>query len=186
MGLETRACINGLNKTDFENVKKIPTLETETDEMKNETIPSLDDRITALEQGGSGGGSEWEEIDVSTYTKAHALLSTLFTTDGDHYFPKKDMMIWYSNKVFYAYKGINIQHAYIQYVNFITTTAYVNITEYMFSLSNIFERATSQGGTYFNYNLNVLKINRTDWSMTYESSSTYTNRSYIKVFVKKS
>ena len=185
MGLNTRACINGLDKVDFENVKKITTLETETDEIKNETIPSLDDRITALEQGGSSG-SEWQELDVSTYNKANALLNTWFTTDGDHYFAKKDMMIWYNNNVYYANKDSNIQNDIIRFVKFNTTNTYINILDNNFSLTNIFVNSTSQGQSYFNYNENVIKINRTDSTITYESSYYYTNRSYIRVFVKNS
>lgn len=83
MGLETRACINGLNKTDFENVKKIPTLETETDEMKNETIPALDERVTALEQGGGSSDNYSDKIISHGYNN----LSKKFLSDFKYLIP---------------------------------------------------------------------------------------------------
>lgn len=52
-GLATNPCINGITKADALEIKKIPELESETNEIVNNTIPSLDERVTALEQGGS-------------------------------------------------------------------------------------------------------------------------------------
>lgn len=185
MGIPTKACINGITKADSLEIKKIPTLESETSEMKNETIPSLDERITALEQGGSGG-SEWEELDVSTYDKAHALLNTWFTTDGDHYFLKNDMMIWYGNKVHCVDKDSNINIATIRYIQFNETSAYVNIVENSFYVANVFVISSSQGQNYYNYTEKALKFNKTDWSISYTSFGSFTYRNRLRVFVKKS
>lgn len=57
-GLATNPCINGITKADALEIQKIPELESETNEIVNNAIPSLDERITALENGGSGT-SEW-------------------------------------------------------------------------------------------------------------------------------
>lgn len=58
MGVPSNPCVNGITKADTLEIRKIPTLESETAEIINETIPSLDDRVTALEQG-SGSGGDW-------------------------------------------------------------------------------------------------------------------------------
>ena len=84
MGIPTKACVNGITKADALEIKKIPTLESETTEIVNNTIPSLDNRITALEQGGSGGIEyEWNKIindDILEYIE-HDQEMYFFNTD---------------------------------------------------------------------------------------------------------
>lgn len=110
MGLETRACINGLNKTDFENVKKIPTLETETDEIKNETIPSLDDRITALEQGGGGNDYSWSEfVTFKKFSELEEVINEYFEYDeyNETYILKYDTVVKYIGFTKFVPKGFD-------------------------------------------------------------------------------
>ena len=188
LGLETRACINGLNKTDFENVKQIPILESETNEIKNTTIPALDERVTALEQGGSGG-SEWTELDVSTYNKAHAQVNTLFDYDGDHYFTKKDMILIYKNKMFYIDSGTGVdvstarkfQYMEINY-NSQSTTQVTQITEDV-TLYNIFLNSSVTGTEFRCPACNLIfKNDNTITINSYPSGIMFRNR--LRVFIK--
>ena len=96
MGLETRACVNGLTKTDFENVKQ---------------IPALDDRITALEQGGSGGNDySWSEpVTFESFSNLENVMNQYFEyiEEYDDYILKYDTIIVYDGYFKFVPKGFS-------------------------------------------------------------------------------
>lgn len=190
MGLETRACINGLTKTDFENVKQIPVLESETNQIKNTTIPALDDRITALEQGGSGGGSEWEEVDVSTYNKANAQVNALFELDeNDRHETKYEMIVVFGTDVYHIKSGVKIEimgdDSQMFKISTSSTATQLQINTAYITLSNIFMAQSSYGGTYFTCYYYAVKINKSDGTVTVTNFTENKNRNILKVFVKR-
>lgn len=168
-GVPLRHCINGITKDDKVNI---------------DSIPSLDERITDLENTPF---SEWVEVDVSTYNKANSLVNDLFTFDGDHYFTKYDMMIRYRTNLYYVKKGLDIDVPSIEItmtVCHLTSSAndYM-ITEDEISVKSIFF-VSSTDGTVFNYKEDVFSINKTDASMNLSSDTRTMYRNRLSVFVK--
>ena len=99
-GLATNPCINGITKTDALEIKKIPTLESETNDIINNTIPSLDDRITALENSSSSSG-EWIK-----YTNENTITDIIDLTT---YKSIKDIKICFNSSTFGGYWTTQIE-----------------------------------------------------------------------------
>lgn len=195
LGVETKACVNGLTKTNAEDVKQIPIiksnvelLEDAVDLINDTTIPALDTRVTALEN--SSGGSEWEEVDVSTYTKAHNQVNTLFDFDGDYYSNKYPMIIIYNQDIFFIKKNSAIRAAYTECyttkVSFNALSNVITILEILFYPYNIFFATASSGGNYFTASQYSTQLNGNENTITNQGfSSTSENRNKLKVYVKK-
>ena len=168
-GIPIRHCINGITKDDKVNI---------------DSIPSLDERITALENTPF---SEWVEVDVSTYNLANSLIDDLFTFDGDHYFTKYDMMIRYRTNLYYVKKGLDVDVPSSEITMVVchlssSSNAYI-ISEDQISVKAIFFISTTDGMT-FNYTEDVLSIDKTDGTMTFSTDSRTMYRNRLSVFVK--
>ena len=167
-GVPLRHCINGITKDDKINI---------------DSIPSLDERITDLENTPF---SEWVEVDVSTYNRANSLITDLFPFDGDHYFTKYDMMIRYRTNLYYVKSGLDVNITSSEITMSIchlvnSSTAY-EITEDQISVYAIFFVASTD--IEFNYTKEVFTINKSDSSMNFESQSRTMYRNRLSVFVK--
>ena len=168
-GIPIRHCINGITKDDKNNI---------------DSIPSLDARITDLENASF---TEWTEVDVSSYNNAHSYVNDLFTFDGDHYYTKYDMMVRYRTNLYYIKKGLDIDVPSIEItmtVCHLTSSAndYI-ITEEEISVKSIFFTSTTDETT-FNYKEDVFSINKTDATMSLSSDTRVTYRNRLSVFVK--
>ena len=183
MGLETRACINGLDKTDFENVKQIPILESETNEIKNTTIPSLDERITALEQGG-GGGNEWTEIDVSTFTKAQEYINEIFYEEDGETYIKYNMILYKDGNTNLFLKDTLM---YDCYINTTQLNSVYGSTDFEFSniftdLDSIFNVETNDEEKFIVYKRKA-RFNTTNYTFSVSESEESENREILKILV---
>ena len=168
-GIPIRHCINGITKDDKINI---------------DSIPSLDARITDLENASF---TEWTEVDVSTYNNAHSYINDLFTFDDDHYFTKYDMMIRYRTNLYYVKKGLDVDVPSSEITMVIchlssSNSAYI-ISEEEISVKAIFFVSTTDGMS-FNYKEDVLSIDKTDGTMTFSTDSRLMYRNRLSVFVK--
>ena len=167
-GIPIRHCINGITKDDKINI---------------DSIPSLDERITELENTSF---SEWVEVDVSTYNRANSLINDLFTFDGDHYFTKYDMMIRYRTNLYYVKSGLDVNipssEITLSICHIVNSTNVYEITEDQISVYTIFFVATAD--TEFNYTKEIFTINKSDSSMSFSSDTKLMYRNRLSVFVK--
>lgn len=134
LGIPTKACVNGITKSDAIEIKKIPTLESETNEIKNNTIPSLDERVTALEQN-SGSNSNWKTIDYVLQTSQFFaspffdLSNRIFKKDVIMKYYKLDASTEYSLGYVYIPKGTLVSNVIFN-VNYSIKSTQNNETTY--------------------------------------------------------
>ena len=182
MGIPTKACINGITKDDALEIKKIPTLESETNEIKNTTIPSLDERITALEQGG--GGSEWFEIDVSTFTKAQEYINDIFyEEDGENYL-KYNMILVKNEDAKILLKDTNIFDCFYMSteVNAISNSSNFTIFSTYTDFNYIFYEQPNDDEHYLTDRKEVV-FNPTDSTFNFTDSTNENSRTELKILI---
>lgn len=174
LSLSQRNCINGISKEDAENLK---------------TIPSLDERVTALEQGGSGGNEfSWSEpIIFEKFSELSNVINEYFEYDekNDDYILKYDTIVVYQAHSNFVPKGFSYFDLYFNFSDIDNpSSSTLRITTYNFNPQEFFFTEPEHDTKFFRNKYKWVISNPTDATFTYDNYSGEELREMVKFYFK--